>query len=318
MRAIVVREFGGPEVLVPSDVDEPSVLAHTAIVDVALASITFVETQLRAGLPPHPSMLPALPWIPGNGVGGVVTAIGDGVDPSWLGARVISTTGGSGGYAMRAAAAAADLLRVPAALTTADAVALLADGRTAVALARAAAIRPEERVLVLAAAGGVGSLLVQLAARAGAVVAAAAGSTRKLELARELGATLTVDYTEIAWGERLGAVDVVFDGVGGDLGRASFALVRSGGRFLSFGQASGAFTRVSADEADQRGVALLRGTGAAPDELHELSAAALAEAAAGRLRPVIGQITDLDHAADAHAAIEARTTLGKSLLATTH
>src|SRR6476660_4525584 len=94
MRAIVVREFGGPEVLVPSDVDEPSVLAHTAIVDVELASITFVETQLRAGLPPHPSMLPSLPWIPGNGVGGVVTSFGDGVDPSWLGARVISTTGG--------------------------------------------------------------------------------------------------------------------------------------------------------------------------------------------------------------------------------
>ena len=71
-------------------------------------------------------------------------------------------------------------------------------------------------------------------------------------------------------------------------------------------------------EADQRGVALLRGTGAAPDELHELSAAALAEAAAGRLRPVIGQITDLDHAADAHAAIEARTTPASRCSPMTH
>ncbi len=318
MRAIVVREFGGPDVLVPRDVDEPSVLAHTVIVDVEFASITFVETQLRAGLPPHPSMLPALPWIPGSGVGGFVSVIGDGVDPSWLGARVVSTTGGSRGYAMRAAAAAADLLPVPGALAIADAVALLADGRTAVALARAAATRPDETVLVLAAAGGVGSLLVQLAARAGAVVAAAAGSRRKVELARELGATLTVDYTETAWAERLGAVDVVFDGVGGDLGRASFALVRRGGRFVSFGQASGTFTQVSTDEADRRGVALLRGTGATPEELRDLSATALAEAAAGRLRPVIGQIIDLERAADAHAAIEARTTLGKSLLATTH
>ena len=99
-----------------------------------------------------------------------------------------------------------------------DAVALLADGRTAVALTDQAGIRPGETVLVEAAAGGVGSLLVQLAKRAGARVVAAAGGERKLAVARELGAEITVDYRVPSWTEQVSsalgdsAVDVVFDG----------------------------------------------------------------------------------------------------------
>ncbi|HEY4027054.1 MAG TPA: zinc-binding dehydrogenase, partial [Candidatus Dormibacteraeota bacterium] len=195
---------------------------------------------------------------------------------------------------------------------------LLADGRTAVALMRAAALRSGEVVLVEAAAGGVGSLLVQLASGAGARVVAAAGGRRKLDLARQLGADVAVDYDEPDWADRvraeLGGVDVVFDGVGGGAGRAAFELVRAGGRFLSFGLASGAFTAVAAEEARRREVTVVRGVPVTPAEAVELARAALAEAAAGRLRPVIGQTYPLEQAARAHAAIEARATVGKTLL----
>jgi NADPH2:quinone reductase len=109
-------------------------------------------------------------------------------------------------------------------------------------------------------------------------------------------------------------VDVAFDGVGGTIGRAAYELVRAGGRFSSFGLASGAFAQVAEEDAARRGVSLLRGTGLTPEDLLELSRAALAEAAAGRLRPLIGQTFPLERAADAHAAIEARDTIGKTLL----
>jgi NADPH:quinone reductase len=181
-------------------------------------------------------MQPRLPTIPGNGVGGVVAEVGDGVDATLVGTRVISSTGGSGGYAERAAVDSAGAIPVPEGVGLPEAVALLADGRTAMALMRAAEMRPGERVLVEAAAGGVGSLLVQLAAGAGARVIAAAGGEHKLRVARELGAGEAVDYTAPAWTERVGdGVDVVFDGVGGALGRAAFELARPGGRFWPSG-----------------------------------------------------------------------------------
>jgi NADPH:quinone reductase len=103
---------------------------------------------------------------------------------------------------------------------------------------------------VEAAAGGVGSLLVQLARGAGARVVAAAGGERKLRVAGDLGAEGAVDYNEPGWTEKVrGGVDVVFDGVGGEVGRAAFELVRPGGRFCAFGLASGTFTDVPDAEA---------------------------------------------------------------------
>jgi NADPH:quinone reductase len=296
MRAAVMREFGPPEVLVAEEVPEPE---GEVLAEVAFASVTFVETMVRAGRAPDPSMAPALPAILGNGVGGVAE-----------GRRVITTTGGTGGYAERAAVPRDWLIEVPEALTLEDAVALLADGRTAVGLIRAAGVKPGDTVLVEAAAGGVGSLLVQLAREAGAHVIAAAGAPRKLELARELGAQEAVGY------DRLGTLecDVVFDGVGGEIGRAAFEALRPGGRMSSFGLASGSFTRIEPEEAAARGITLVRGARPTPEESAERTRAALAEAAAGRLRPVIGQRFPLERAAAAHAAIEARATVGKTLL----
>ena len=314
MRAVVMREFGPPEVLEPAEVDEVRAGPDEVVIDVELANVTFVETQVRAGKPPHPSMLPALPAILGNGVGGTVAGAGS-VE---AGRRVVASLNGTGGYAERVAVPTARLIEIPDGMPLRDAVALLADGRTALALAGRAGLRAGDTVLVEAAAGGVGTLLVQLARNAGARVVALAGQSRKLAIARDLGADLTVDYSRDGWDtqvrDAVGEVDVVFDGVGGDIGLAAFGLLATGGRFCPFGMASGRFARVTPELAQARQVTIRAGAAASPEELAALVRTALAEAAAGRLRPVIGQEFELAAAADAHAAIEARTTVGKTLL----
>jgi NADPH:quinone reductase len=246
------------------------------------------------------------------------SAVGSAADTALIGQRVITSLRGTGGYAERVVADIAGLIDIPDELRTHEAVALLTDGRTALLLVRGAAIRPGETVLVEAAAGGVGSLLVQLARTAGAHIVGAAGGQRKLAVAHELGADVVVDYTDPSWTaglrSRLGGVDVVFDGVGGAIGRAAFELLRPGGRFCPFGMASGAFAPVSEADARARRVALIRRGRPTPEDLRESVQAALAEAVAGRLRPLIGQTFTLERAADAHAAMEQRTTIGKTLL----
>jgi len=323
MRAVIVRRLGPPEVLEVVDRPDPAPGPGQVLVDVDVAAVTFIDTQVRAGRSPRPLEPDELPFVPGNGVGGTVAAGGPEVDTSWLGQRVVTATGGRGGYATKALASAGDLHRLPAGVELTTAVALLADGRTAIGLARAAAIREGDAVMVTAAAGGVGSLLVQLARRAGARVVALAGGERKLEHARTLGADVAVDYREPAWPERVaaavpGGLDVGFDGVGGATGRQVFELLRTGGRYLPHGAASGQWSDVTADEARRRGVSIvpLDAVAATPSEQHALVEEALAAAAAGWLRPTIGQTWPLKQAAAAHAAIEARATLGKTVLLT--
>ena len=318
MRAVVMREFGPPPVLQQAEAPEARPGPGEVVIDVEYAGVTFVETQVRAGRPPNPAMLPALPAILGNGVGGTVAEVGDGVDRDLTGRRVVTSLTGTGGYAERAVAAAGQLAEVRDGLALRDAVALLADGRTALALAGRARLAQGDTVLVEAAAGGVGTLLVQLARNAGARVVALASEERKLRLARDLGADIAISYGNGDWAARVrdaaGRVDVVFDGVGGDIGLAAFGVLGPGGRFCPFGMSSGSFAPVTPELARQRQVSVLHGTDLRPAELTALVRTALAEAAAGRIRPVIGQELELARAADAHAAIEARATIGKTLL----
>ncbi len=316
MRAVWLNDFGDPQGLVAGDAPDPVAGPGQALVEVAFANITFIETQFRArGEGPFKAQLP---MILGNGVGGVVTAVGTEADAGLVGRRVVSSTGGSGGYAELVAVDVAGVIEVPDHVELDAAVALLADGRTAMLLIRAAGVRRGERALVEAAAGGVGTLLLQLAKATGASVVGDAGGARKLEVARSLGAETVVDYRKPGWAERVrgavGGVDVVFDGVGGDIARSGFELLDRGGRMVSFGFASGEWAPISEEAAAARGVTLVRGLQATPDELRAYSENALAEAAAGRLRPVIGQRFPLDRAADAHAAIESRVSVGKTLL----
>ena len=316
MRAVWLREFGEPDQLRPEETADPVPRPGQVVVTVQFAGITWIETMFRAnGFGPFP----APPMIPGNGVGGVVTAAGSAAEQHLVGRRVVAGTGGAGGYAEKVVVDATQVIEIPAEVPTDEAVALLADGRTALMIMDAAGVRPGDRVLIEAAAGGVGSLLVQLAAAAGARVIAAAGGPRKLAVARELGAETVIDYTGPGWTEEIrqrgGDVDVVLDGVGGQIAEAAFELVRQGGRMISFGFSSAAgWPEVSDEVAAARGVRIQRGVFGPPEEQTRRTAEALALAAAGRLRPVIGQRYPLDRAADAHEAMETRATVGKTLL----
>ncbi|MEU5880401.1 zinc-binding dehydrogenase [Spirillospora sp. NPDC047279] len=315
MRAVWLKEFGGPEVLVEGDAPDPVPGPGQVVVDVAHANITFVETQYRRGLPGPFKARP--PVIPGNGVGGTVSEVGEGADPALVGTRVVSGLRGEGGYAQKALVDAATLIPVPGGLALDDAVALLADGRTAMMMLEAAAPEPGETVLIEAAAGGVGTLLVQLSKAAGLTVVAAAGGERKTALAIELGADVAVDYTLPDWTARVrdavGRVDIVMDAVGGDIGRAAFDLLGEGGRTVPFGLASGEWAGIDPEAAAARGATIVQ-PAFPPERLRGFAVRALEEAAAGRLRPVIGQRFPLGRAADAHHAIETRATVGKTLL----
>ena len=324
MRVVQVEVFGGPEVLRPATVPDPEPGPGEAVIAVAAADVMFLDTLLRSGwgedfFPVRP------PYVPGSGVGGRVAGVGPGVDGSWVGRRVVADTKqdvrGSeipvGGYADRAVVPESELIPVPAALDDQQAVALLHDGPTLQSLLDAVAAGSGDRVLVCAAAGGAGVLLVQELSRRGVEVVAAARGEAKTSLVRSLGAAEVVDYGEDGWTDRVGPVDAVLDGAGAALGRDAFALVAEGGRFVSYGTAGGEFASPDPDEARRRGVTVVGLT-----DLPRLDRArrralveqTLGEAAEGRYRPVIGQTFALERAADAHAAIAARATVGKTLL----
>jgi NADPH:quinone reductase len=271
------------------------------------------------------------PYIPGNGVAGHVAAAGDGTDPGWIGRAVVARTGphgGSGGYAERAVVPVSHLVAVPEGLGPQLAAALMHDGATALGLMAGTPVRRGDTVLLVGAAGGMALLLAQLAHAAGARVIGAArlaGSPRraeKLDAIRGAGAEAVVDYGSPDWTSRVieeaggTGPEVIFDGVGGALGQAAFAIGADGGRFSAHGAPGGGFAPVPEREAKERGITVrgIEQVRFPPGRHEELIADALAQAAAGRLRPVIGQVFPLDRAADAHAAMAARSTIGKTLL----
>jgi NADPH2:quinone reductase len=321
MRVIRAMRFGDPEVLVISAAPDPVAGPGQVVVEVSAADVLFVETQIRRGWGREYFTVEP-PYVPGSAVAGQVISIGEGVDPGWLGRRVAAHTGGGGGYAEQAVVAAEGLIPVPDGLGAREAAALLHDGPTALGVFEQARIRPGEWVLVTAAGGGMGILLVQLAHAAGARVIAAARGKRKLDVARELGAESVVDYSEAGWPERVRemsggrGLDLVFDGAGGQIGGAAFEVTVPGGRFSAHGAPSGGFAEIDPREAERRGVTVrgIDDVRFAPAEVKRLAERALVEAAAGRIRPVIGQTFPLARAADAHAAIEARDVIGKTLL----
>lgn len=321
MRAIQVSRFGGPEVLEPREVPEPKPGADEVLIDVAFADIIFVETQIRTGWGREFFKMEP-PYVPGFGVGGTVRVVGAGVDPDWVGRKVIANTEQHGGYAERAVVSVRKMVAVPDGLELRDATALRSDGPTALGLMEKAAIRPGQWVLVTAAGGGMGVLLVQLAHAAGARVIGAARGKRKLELLRQLGADVVVDYSQPGWAQRVleatdgRGADVVFDGAGGELGQAAFGVTAQGGQFSAHGAPAGGFTQIDTAEAERRHIAV-RGIQQVQFPLPErqrLTEQTLALAAAGKLRPVIGQTFPLEKAGDAHAALTSRGVTGRTLL----
>jgi NADPH:quinone reductase len=324
VRAVEVSRFGGPEVLELRQLADPTAGPGQVAVAAAACDVLFVDTMIRSGkgadyFPIRP------PYVPGNGMGGTVTAVGDGVDPSWLGRAVVAHTGGPGGTGGYADMAAVDLdacAPVPESVDIGDATAVLHDGTTALRVLEKTAPQQGECALVLGAAGGMGILLVQLlAARAVTVVGAARGSNKQAVVA-EAGATAAIDYSEEGW--TAGVLDatrghpptVVLDGVGGTIGGEAFELITDGGRFSAHGTPSGSFALIDRGEAARRGVTVttIADLQFGDGDRFRLLNGVLAELATTALAPLVGQTFSLAEASKAHLAIESRETVAKTLL----
>ncbi|MCG5214669.1 zinc-binding dehydrogenase [Streptosporangium soli] len=317
MRAARVHEFGPPEVLRVDEVPDAEPAPGELLVRVTAAGISFAEIQMRAGL--IPGYTPPLPYTPGFEVAGTVVAAGRDADAGLVGSRVLGMSVAGGGYAELVALPA--VRAVPAGLNDHQAVALLGQGSAAVGVIETAAIQPGEVVLVEAAAGGVGSLLVQLAKRAGARVIAVAGGERKLTVAERLGADVAIDYLLPDWGDRVreaagGGVHVVLETVGGAVSGTAFDLLAVGGRMIVYGTAGGTPPRFEPADVLNRGLTV-RGFASVllpPEESARLLETALELAVSGELTPLIGATHPLEEAAAAHRAFEERTAIGKTVL----
>jgi NADPH:quinone reductase len=323
VHAIRQHEFGGPERLRYEEVSDPEPGGDQVRIAVEASGVHLIDTEIRNGGGPAHYARPDLPTVPGREVAGVVEALGRGADEAWLGRRAVAHLGlASGGYAERAVAPIEALHQIPAHLDAEAAVAMIGTGRTAMAILDRAALAPDDVVLVTSAAGGLGSLFVQAGRNAGATVVGLAGGPSKLERVRDRGATAAIDYLEPNWpelvreavGER--KVSVVLDGVGGAQGRRALELLAPGGRLLAFGWSSGEPIELTTMDVWGRSLTITSGLGpdfGKPARKRELEARALAEAAAGRLIPLVTSFPLADAAA-AHSALEARATVGKTVL----
>jgi NADPH2:quinone reductase len=324
MHAIRLHAFGPAGNLVLDEVEDPVPGPGQVRVAVRAAGVHLLDTALREGLQGPAPALPELPTIPGREVAGVVDALGAGTPDGWLGRRVVAHLGfAPGGYAELAVADLARVHEIPAALDFAEAVAMVGTGRTAMGIVQFAELGPGAVAVVPAAAGGIGTLLVQYAKNTGATVVGLAGGPEKTALVAANGADLAVDYREPGWPAKVRAhlggraATVVFDGVGGEVAREAVALLGPGGRHLVFGWSGEGLrdgTPYLVDGVSQQvlGPVMMRQAGGA-DPVRTLELRALAEAAQGRLVPAVRRFPLADAAA-AHRALENRTTTGKVVL----
>jgi NADPH2:quinone reductase len=316
MHAIRLHEFGPAENLRWEEVEDPVPGEGEVLVEVAASGVHLLDTSIRRGAAGGPFPLPDLPAIPGREVAGTVLAAGPGADPAWVGRRVVAHLGqASRGYAERVVTEAARLHGLPAGVDERTAVAMIGTGRTALGVLDVARPAAGDVVLVTGAAGGLGALLVQGALRAGAQVVGAAGGSEKAARVEALGAR-AVDYLRPDWAALVPhGVTLVLDGVGGAAGRAAFERLTPGGRIVLFGWSSGEPTRLSAEDLLARSLTASAGLGPhILTRLRELEERALAAAADGSLVPLLDDRFALSAAAAAHAALEARGTVGKVVL----
>ncbi|MEU7517068.1 zinc-binding dehydrogenase [Streptomyces sp. NPDC042898] len=330
MHAIRLHAFGPAENLTYEETTDPVPAPGQVRIRVAAAGVHLLDTALRLG---HTGPFPApaeLPTIPGREVAGTVDALGEGTDPSWLGKRVVAHLGmAPGGYAELAVTDAARLHALPEHLGEAEAVAMIGTGRTTLGILRFTELGPDSIAIVPAAAGGIGTLLVQYAKNAGATVIGLAGGPAKVALVEANGADLAVDYKQQDWPEKVRAhlgersATVVFDSVGGDTGRAAVGLLGKGGQHVVFGWSSaglhdGEPLTFTPEELAARGITSESVLGPvmiqkAGGDVRNLELAALAAATDGTLRPAVHRFPLAD-AAGAHRALENRGTTGKVVL----
>ncbi len=309
MRAIRHHRFGPPDVLQVESVPAPRPTAGQLRISVTAAGVHLLDTSIRAGTGFGPMDPPDLPMVHGREVAGVVDAVGSGVDRAWLGRRVVAHLGlTSGGYAELAVVAADRVHVVPDGMSAEVAVAAIGTGRTAAGILDQAPVDASDVVVVTAAAGGRGVLLVQAAVAAGAKVVGLASGAAKAALVRGLGADDALDYRVPGWIDAVPTPTLVLDGVGGAVGRDLHARLGPGGRLVRYGWSSGEQNEHAggAPVLDVLGPAILT-------NLPRLERESLTAAADGSRVPVVTTFA-LEDAAGAHRALEGRLTTGKVVL----
>jgi NADPH2:quinone reductase len=319
-RAFVVRENGGPEQLRLEELEVPAPGPGQIKVRNRAIGLNFIDVYQRTGLYATP-----LPFVAGNEGAGEILSVGAGVTGFAPGDRV-AYQGPVGAYADERLLPAEKAVPVPDGISDEVAAAALLKGTTAFYLLHwTHELKAGETVLIHAAAGGTGQILVQWAKAIGATVIATAGSEAKCELVRDLGADLVVDYKthdfvthvkEFTGGR---GVDVVYDGVGKATFEPSLDCLRPRGLMVSFGNASGPVSLPRLGILAEKGsLYVTRPTGASyfrtPEDLRTAAAALFQMIADGKITISIDQRRPLAETVEAHIALEARETTGSTVL----
>jgi NADPH2:quinone reductase len=320
MKAIQVSKPGGPEVLELVDIPAPEPKANEAVVQIKAAGVNFIDVYNREGRYPSP-----LPFVPGQEAAGIVSAVGSNVTDLKTGDRV-AYTGIQGSYAEFAGVPADRLVRIPEALDFNQAAAAMLQGMTAHYLSHSTfPIKTGQTVLIHAAAGGVGQLLVQMAKKLGARVIGTVGSEEKAKLAREAGIDELIIYTVQDFEKETLAltgnkgVDVVYDGVGKTTFDKDLKVLRPRGYLVLFGGSSGPVPSFDPMLLAKHGsLFLTRPTLhnyiVTRAELEQRSNDVFQMIASGDLKLRIHKPYPLSNAQEAHRDLESRKTSGKLLL----
>ncbi|WP_017573295.1 quinone oxidoreductase family protein [Nocardiopsis halotolerans] len=320
MRAIVIEENGGPEVLRLSERPDPEPGPGEVLVDVAARGVNFIDIYQRSGLYDVP-----FPFVPGMEAAGVIAAVGEGVTDLSVGQRV-GWAMSPGAYADLAVVPASLVVPVPDAVPTEQAAALLLQGMTAHYLVHSVyPVAEGDTVLVHAAAGGTGRLVTQLARERGARVIGTVSTEEKERVAREAGADEVIRYTETPVAEAVrdltdgAGVAAVYDGVGRDTFDASLASLRPRGVLALFGQSSGAVAPVDPQRLNSAGSVYLTRPSLAyfvadREELLGRARDLFELVSAGRLDVRVGGRYPLSDAGAAQGDLASRRTTGKLLL----
>ena len=320
MKAIQITQHGGPEVLTYTDVPDPTPDAGEALIRLAAAGVNFIDTYHRTGL--YPVDLPRILGLEGAGT---VESVGEGVRDLEPGDRV-AYTNVPFSYAERVAVPAAQLLRVPDGVDFPTAAAALLQGMTAHYLSHSTyPIREGDTVLVHAAAGGVGLLLVQMAKMRGARVLGTVSTEEKANLAREAGLDVAIRYTEEDFVEVVKretggeGCPVVYDSVGKTTFLQSLDCLRQRGMLVSFGQSSGKIPDFDPGILGRKGSLYLTRPSlfhyaATRGELEERAHDVFEWIASGKLNLRVGTQLPLAEAKQAHELLEGRKTTGKVIL----
>ena len=319
MKAIQINKTGGPEVLELVELPTPKPKANEIVVKISTVGVNFIDIYLREGRYPSP-----LPFVDGQEAAGTVSEVGAAVKSWKLGDRV-AYIGVMGSYADYSVVPADRLVRVPEKITLQQAAAAMLQGMTAHYLTHSSyPLKRGETVLIHAAAGGVGLLLVQMSKNLGARVIGTVGTAEKAKLAREAGADDVIIYTEqdfetetkrLTGGE---GVHVIYDGVGKSTFEKDFNLLRPRGWLVLFGGASGAPPAVDLSKLAKGSYFLTRPTlfhyVATSEELQRRAGDVLKMISDGKLKLRIEHVYKLPDAQQAHRDLEGRKTTGKLLL----